>query len=112
TARCGDGALWPHAVRQAHDAGKPRPRDVVSPAVPRRRMAALRAGLAERTGRPRVDPRPDLQARRHAGGVGGPGRLGAPAQVTLRRSRARLARPKRSATPATVTSSDTSTVSG
>ena len=57
------------------DAGQPRSRDVVSPAVPRRRMAALRAGFTERAGRPRIGPRPDLQARRHAGGVGGPGRL-------------------------------------
>ena len=75
------GALRPHAVRQAHDAGEPRSCDVVSPPVPRRRMAALRAGFAERARRPRLDPRPDLQARRHAGGVGGAGRLGAPAQV-------------------------------
>ena len=65
----------------ADDAGKPRSRDVVSPPVPRRRMAALRAGFAERAGRPRADPRHDLQARRHAGGVGGAGRLGAPAPV-------------------------------
>ena len=36
-----DGALRPHPVRQAHDAGEPRSRDVVSPPVPRRRMAAL-----------------------------------------------------------------------
>src|SRR3569623_3310915 len=43
-------------------------------------MAALRAGFAERARRPRADPRPDLQARRHAGGLGGAGRLGAPAQ--------------------------------
>ena len=87
-----DGALRPHAVRQAHDAGKPRSRDVVSPAVPRRRMAALRAGFAERARRPRPDPRPDLQARRHAGGVGGAGRLGAPAQV--KRSGARVTVPR------------------
>ena len=31
-AGCRDGALWPHAVRQAHDAGEPRSRDVVSSA--------------------------------------------------------------------------------
>src|SRR4029079_18206717 len=46
-----------------------------------RRMAALRAGFAERASWPRADPRPDLQARRHAGGLRGAGRLGAPAQV-------------------------------
>jgi hypothetical protein len=80
-ARCDHGALRPHAVRQAHDAGEPRSRDVVSPPVPRRRMAALRAGFAERARRPRADPRPDLQARRHAGGLGGAGRLGAPAEI-------------------------------
>src|SRR5882762_938840 len=44
-------------------------------------MAALRAGFAKRARRPRFDPRPDLQARRHAGGVGGPGRLGARTQI-------------------------------
>ena len=49
--------------------------------VPRRRMAALRAGFAERAGRSRPDARHDLQAGRHAGGVGGAGRLAAPAQV-------------------------------
>ena len=94
------GALRPHAVRQAHDAGEPRPRDVVSPPVPRRRMAALRAGFAERAGRPRFDPRPDLQARRHAGGVGGAGRLGAPAQAVMRRRvhPIRRVRPVRTAT--------------
>ena len=76
-----DGTLRPHAVRQAHDAGEPRPCDVVSPAVSRRRMAALRPGFAERAGRPRPDPRPDLQAGRHAGGLRRPGRLGARAQA-------------------------------
>src|SRR5215831_19145245 len=46
-------------------------------------MAALCAGLTERTGRPRADARPDLQARRHARGIGRPGRLGARAQVMV-----------------------------
>jgi len=41
-----------------------------SPPVPRRRMAALRPGLAECPRRPRPDPRHDLQAGRHAGGLG------------------------------------------
>ena len=50
-----------------------------------------------------LDPRPDLQARRHAGGVGGAGRLGAPAQVSAAsarctRQRASLRRPARIAT--------------
>src|SRR5207248_3826027 len=70
---------------------EPRSRDVVSPAVSRRRMAALRAGLAERARRPRIDPRPDLQARRHPGGVSRAGRLGARAQV-IACSRAQLKR--------------------
>ena len=86
-----DGALRPHAVRQAHDAGEPRSRDVVSPPVPRRRMAALRAGFAERAGRPRPDPRHDLQAGRHAGGFRGAGRLAARAQVIARFKRWRSA---------------------
>ena len=71
--------------------------------------------LAERAGRPRIDPRPDLQTRRHAGGFRRSGRLGAPAQMMLTRftrSSARLAPPEQSATPATVTSIDTPTVSG
>src|SRR5205814_7472738 len=81
-ARCGDGALRPHTVRQTDDAGEPRPRDVVSSAVPRRRMAALCAGFTERAGRARSDPRPDLQARRNAGRVRRAGRLGARTQMT------------------------------
>src|SRR4051812_24440531 len=44
-------------------------------------MAALRAGFAERARWPRVGPRPDLQARRHAGGLGGAGRLDTPAPI-------------------------------
>ena len=64
-----------------HDAGEPRSRDVVSSAVPRRRMAALRPGFAERARRPRPDPRHDLQAGRHAGGFRRAGRLAARTQV-------------------------------
>src|SRR5665213_3601570 len=45
-------------------------------------MAALRAGFAERAGRPRPDAWPDLQARRHAGGLGGAGRFGPRTEVT------------------------------
>jgi hypothetical protein len=69
----------------------------------------LYAQLAKRPRRPWANPRPDLQARRHAGGVGGAGRLGARAQVILRCGRAR---PTPFATPASVTSSDTPTESG
>jgi len=60
-------------------AGEPRSRDVVSSPVPRRRMAALCAGFPERAGRPRADPRHDLQAGRHAGGLGRGRRLASPA---------------------------------
>ncbi len=100
-ARCRHGALRPHLVRQTHDAREPRSRDVVSPALPCRRMAALRPGLAERARRTRPDPRLDLQTRRHAGGLGSAGRLGARTQVIApRRWRALLSRLTRSARPA------------
>jgi acyl-CoA thioesterase-2 len=69
---------------QKIDDGEPRPCNVVSPAVPRRRMAALCPGLAERTGRTRTDPRHDLQAGRHAGGLGRAGRLASRTQVIPR----------------------------
>src|ERR1700737_2868983 len=59
----------------------PISREVVSPPVPRRRMAALRAGFAERARRPRADARIDLQTRRHAGCVRRARRLDPPAQV-------------------------------
>ena len=74
-------ARYGRPVRQAHDVREPRSRRCGSSPVPRRRMAALRPGLAERTGRPRLYARHDLQAGRHAGGTGGAGRLAAPAQV-------------------------------
>ena len=45
-ARCGDGPSRAYAVRQADHGREPRPRDVVSSSVPRRRMAALFAGFA------------------------------------------------------------------
>jgi hypothetical protein len=107
--RRGDGALRPYAVRQAHDAGKPRPRDVVSPAVSRRRVVALRAGLTERTRRARAHARADLQAGRHAGGVRRAGRLGARAQM---RSVTPSPRPATSARPAIASTSATPTESG
>src|ERR1700733_5151912 len=44
-------------------------------------MAALRPGFAKRAGRTRPDPRHDLQAGRHAGGLGRAGRLAAQTQV-------------------------------
>ena len=71
-----DSALMPHGrtrVREDHHGGEPRPRALVSPPVPRRRLAALRAGQSEPGGRARLFARPDLRARRHAGGVGGAG---------------------------------------
>ena len=46
-----DTALSPHGrtrVRPRHHGREPRPRAVVPPPVPRRRMAALRAGQPER----------------------------------------------------------------
>src|SRR6201747_2025590 len=55
------------ASKLPDDPGQPRSRDVVSPPVPRRRMAALRPGFPERPRRPRPDARHDLQARRHPG---------------------------------------------
>ena len=95
----GDGALRPHAVRQADDAGEPRSRDVVSPPVPRRRMAAVRPGFAERARRPRPHPRHDLQAGRHAGGFRRAGRLAARTEArAITRRQARRARPVRIAT--------------
>ena len=46
-ARHRAGAARPHAVREGFHGGKPRPCAVAAPAVPRRRLAALRAGHAE-----------------------------------------------------------------
>src|SRR5690606_28939902 len=48
--------------------GFARPRDVVPPAVPRRRVAAVFARQSERAGRTRPGPRPGLRPRRQAGG--------------------------------------------
>ena len=60
-----DTALVPHG-RSVFDqtimAREPRPCAVVSPPVPRRRMAALRAGQPQPARRPRLCPRPDLFA--------------------------------------------------
>jgi hypothetical protein len=64
----------PHPVRAHHDGGEPRPRDVVPSAVPRRRVAALRARQPERGGRTRVCARVDFRRRRNAGCIGGAGR--------------------------------------
>ena len=50
--------------------GKPRPRRVVSPALPRRRVGALLAGQPERDGRTRVLPGQHLFARRELDCVG------------------------------------------
>ena len=52
-------ALVPHGVhrRPARAGGVPRPHGVAAPAVPRRRVAALRPGLAERVRSPWPRPR-------------------------------------------------------
>ena len=58
---------------------------VVPPPVPRRRVAAVRAGQSQPARRPRLRPRPDLRRRRHAGGFGGAGRAaaGTPAAIAV-----------------------------
>ena len=55
----------PHALRPRPAGREPRPRAVVPPAVPRRRLAALRAGQPDRLRRPRLQPRRHLHPRRH-----------------------------------------------
>ena len=54
--------------------GEPRPRDVVPPAVPGRRVAAVRPGLAVDLRRARAGSWADLDRRRTAGRVGRAGR--------------------------------------
>ena len=81
-----DAALIPHQrsrVQRGHHGGEPRPCAVVPSAVPRRRVAALRAGQPEPRRLARLLARPDLRRRRHAGRLGGPGR---PAAAATQRS--------------------------
>ena len=61
-ARCRAHSARPHRVREDDHGREPRPCAVVSPAVPRRRMAALRPGQPECIGRTRLLPRPHLHA--------------------------------------------------
>ena len=71
-----DTALIPHGrtrVRQDHHGGEPRSCALVSPAVPRRRVAALRAGQSQHGGLARLLARARVRARRHAGRLGGAG---------------------------------------
>ena len=65
--------------------GLARPRHVVPPAVPRRRVAPVRPGVAVRVGRPRPRPGPDLHAGRAARDLGDPGgrRTGAEGYTSL-----------------------------
>ena len=58
---------------------QPRPCRLAAPAVPRRRLAALRAGKPERAGLARADARAALHPRRRAGGDDGAGGSGAQA---------------------------------
>ncbi len=72
-----DTALLPHGrtrVRPRHHGREPRPRAVVSPAVPRRRMAALRPGQPEPHGARGFARGLIFTRRRHAGRLGRPGR--------------------------------------
>src|SRR3569833_1212014 len=72
------GAARPHLVRERVHGGEPRPCAVAAPPFPRRRVAALRAGLAEPAWLARAGARTYIHPRRHPGRVGGPGRPGAP----------------------------------
>ena len=60
-----------------------RPRHVVAPGRPRRRLAAVRAVDAERAGRPRARGRAGVHAGRDARRVGGPGGHGPLPRLTL-----------------------------
>ena len=73
--------------------GEPRPRDVVPPAGPRRRLAALRAALPLGPGRPRARHRPDVQPGRHARRDGRPGGDAAHPRRLSPRPTTRLCRP-------------------
>ncbi len=79
----GAGRAWPPDVRPAHHDGEPRPRSVVPPAVPRRRVAALRAGQPEQPGRARLLPGQHLLSRWPACGVGGTGGADPRAHATM-----------------------------
>ena len=92
--------LLPHVHRRAEthgvhdvgpgDDGEPRPRDVVPPAVPRRRLGAGRRDQPVRRRRPRPHARTDLRSRAAPGRVGGTGRAGAAAGQESGREEIRL----------------------
>jgi len=74
----------PQRVRQAHHGGIARPRALVPPSVPRRRVVALLPGKPECLGSMRLFARADLRDRRHPGRVGGAGRAPAHSCQTTR----------------------------
>src|SRR5580704_10290266 len=84
-ARRGADPARPQRVLRRHHGGEPRPRAVVPPPIPRRRMAALRPGQPEPRRLARLFARLDLRARRHTGRFGRPGRpaAAAPARQNL-----------------------------
>src|SRR5664280_2929160 len=83
TARHRAGAARAHTVRKGIHGRQPRSCALVASAVPRRRVAALRAGLAQSARLARLLARTYFHPRRHAGRLGGAGRPGAPAARTL-----------------------------
>src|ERR1022692_3925580 len=83
TARHRAGAARAHTVREGIHGRQPRSCAVAAPAVPRRRVAALRAGFAQSARLAWLLARTYLQPRWHAGRLGGAGRPGAPAARPL-----------------------------
>src|SRR5262249_23065463 len=79
-ARFGADPAWAHRIRADADGREPRPRAVVSPAVSRRRLAALRTRQPQAFGVARLLPRSQLRPRRHAGGLRGAGEAAARTQ--------------------------------
>src|SRR6185437_2821640 len=73
------GAARTYAVRARIHGGQSRSCTLAAPAVPCRRLAALRAGLAQHARLARLLARPYIHPRRHVGCFGGAGRPGAPA---------------------------------
>src|SRR5665811_683140 len=83
TGRPRAGAARAHAVRKGVHGRESRSCALVASAVPRRRVAALRAGFAQSARLARLLARTYLHPRRYAGRLGGAGRPGAPAARTL-----------------------------